>query len=151
MSQNQQAAGEASLPLDVARQVAALCDEFAVAIGMGAGVSLEGYVGRIDPPWRQALLKELALVALNRLAMAGSSDPRTELLAANTSMSEDLANVISAEDGAITVTTDVPPRSSRNSGSLIVRCPYCHSTVDLIVDASLMEIDCTNCGDRFSL
>ena len=112
MSQNQQTAGEA-LPLEVTRQIEALCNEFDAAIRAGAGVSLEGYIGRLDQPWRQVLLKQLALVALDCLGIAGSNDPRSELLAANPSVCEELANAISAEEGAITISTEDPKPSSR--------------------------------------
>ncbi|NOX55474.1 MAG: protein kinase [Planctomycetes bacterium] len=38
-----------------------------------------------------------------------------------------------------------------SSGGLKVRCPECHSTLDIKDDASLKEIRCQTCGIRFSL
>ena len=40
---------------------------------------------------------------------------------------------------------------ARKSSGLSIRCPHCHNMIELIVDASLMEISCSSCGGTFSL
>jgi len=142
---------DADLPLEVTRQIDALCDEFEAALKLGADVCLEKYVDRVDQSWRKYLLEELTLLALDRLQGAGVSDPQREFLAANPSVRDELADVVGNADRAATVSTDYHQRSSGKASGLAIRCPHCHSMMELIVDASLMEISCSNCGGTFSL
>src|SRR5262245_62033514 len=94
---------DADLPLELTRQIDALCDEFESALKLGAGASLENYAGRIDPRWRIRLLEELTLLALERLQEAGLSNPRQVILDANISIREELERVMTDSDGAATV------------------------------------------------
>ena len=140
-----------ALPLDVVRQIDAVCDEFEAAQKLGAGVALASYVDRVDRRWRQYLLEELVFLALDRLHRAGVPDPNKEFLSANPAMHEELARIAADVDVAATTSARGSQQSSRKAGGLVVRCPHCRSTIDLIVDASLMEIECTCCGGTFSL
>lgn len=138
------------VPLEVTRQIDALCDEFERALKRGGGPQLEQYVARVDPQWRQPLLKELAELVLERLRGDGTIRVEDAVLDANPSVRMELANIMAASNGA-TITTDSTPRSRDKVAGLSVRCPHCHGMVELIVDASLMEIHCENCGGTFSL
>jgi ribosomal protein S27E len=142
---------DSDLPLEVTRQIDALCDEFEAALKLGADVCLEQYADRVGPQWRNRLLEELAFLALERLRERGKSDPRQEFLNANPSVRDELVDLLTGADGAATVSTDYHPGSRGKVSGLTIRCPHCHSMMQLIVDASLMEITCSSCGDTFSL
>ena len=142
---------DVDLPLEVTRQIDVLCDKFEAALNRGGGVALDQYLDHVDPPGRNFLIDELALLALEWLRKAGASEPQGEILAANPTLRVELLAVLAEEDGAATVSTDYPPRSSSKSSGLSIRCPHCHNMMELIVDASLMEITCSNCGDTFGL
>src|SRR5262245_42491413 len=143
---------DADLPLEITRQIDVLCDEFESALKLGAGLSVENYADRVDPRWRNRLLEELTLLALDRLQVAGQSNPWQVILDANTSVREELEIVKTGAGGAATVDIDSDQGSSGGRASgLTVRCPYCHKAIELIVDASLMEISCESCGGTFSL
>ena len=149
MSQNQLQA-DAKIPLEVTRQIDALCDEFERTLKQGGGPQLEHYLDRVDPQWRQQLLRELTELALERLR--GHRDIRAEdaVLEANPSVRTELASIISASISE-TVTTDDGPLPHGESRGLSIRCPHCRCAIPLVVDASLMEIVCDNCGGTFSL
>ena len=139
------------LPLEATRQIDALCDEFEAALQLGAKVSLEHYADRVEPRWRTRLLEELTRLALDRLREAGNSSPRQRFLAANPTVREELAAEVDESDGAATVSTNVHEHSCGRTSGLAIRCPLCHSMMELVADASLMEIACGQCGGTFSL
>ncbi|MGD9632462.1 MAG: WD40 repeat domain-containing serine/threonine protein kinase [Pirellulales bacterium] len=141
---------DAAVPLEVTRQIDALCDEFERALKRGDGPLLEQYVARIDPQWRQPLLKELAELALERLRGDGTIRAEDAVLDANPSVRLELSNIVAASNGA-KITTDDHSHSRERSGGLRVRCPHCHNMVELVVDATLVEILCDQCGGTFSL
>ena len=140
---------EMELPLEVTRRIDALCDEFESAIKLGAPSSLEGYANRIEPRWRSRLLGELVGLALERMQESGILDAEPQLLAANPSIRDELARLLA--DASATVTADYQHSSSGKSSGLPIRCPHCHSMIELIVDESLVEITCRNCDGTFSL
>src|SRR3954451_11149882 len=139
------------LPLEVMRQIDLLCDEFEAVLTRGGGVAFVQYLARVDPRGRIRLVNELALVALETLRKAGASDPKGEILSANPALCDELSSVLAEEDAVATVSTEYPLRSSSNFSGLTIRCPNCHSMMELIVDASLMEITCSSCDGTFSL
>jgi WD40 repeat protein/tRNA A-37 threonylcarbamoyl transferase component Bud32 len=140
-----------SLPLRITRQIDAVCDEFEAALRLGGGVAIEQYLGRVELPGRELLVKELALLALSQLREEGALDPIADLLEANPALREEL--------NCIMQNPEAPPTARMNGGSthsgkasgLVIRCPHCHSTIEMIVDASLVDIGCPNCGGSFSL
>jgi WD40 repeat protein len=153
MGQNPNIA-DAGLPAEVARQIDELCREFAAALQGGASASFQPYANRVEPRWRDALINGLRAAALRALREAGVADPQQALLSANPSLHDVLANDVDGShvlDGLATVSTDYQPRSSGKGSGLVVRCPHCRGAIELIVDASLMEISCANCGGTFSL
>ena len=136
-------------PREIMRVIGAVCDEFEAALKTGGGVSLGPYCERVETTWRKVLIKRLALVALDHMHRIGIEDPLGKLFASNTSLRGDLEHLFSTAAGDLTVSQHGPP-TGQTSG-LVVRCPHCHNTIELVVDASLIDIDCRNCGGTFSL
>lgn len=141
---------DAEVPLEVTRQIDALCDEFEGALKQGSGPQLEHYLDRVDPQWRQPLLRELTEIVLERLRRHGTIRAEDAILSANPSVCDELASIMATSNGA-TLNMDDEPRPSGESSGLNIRCPHCHGAIPLVVDASLMEIVCDNCGGTFSL
>jgi WD40 repeat protein/tRNA A-37 threonylcarbamoyl transferase component Bud32 len=54
-------------------------------------------------------------------------------------------------DGSAGVDATIRHVSADKASGLVVRCPHCHSPIELVIDASLIDIDCQSCGGRFSL
>ena len=84
---------ENALPLRITRQIDALCDEFEIALRSGSGVAIEPYLGRVERPGRDLLLKELALLTLGKLREEGAEDPLANLLEANLTLCEELKHL----------------------------------------------------------
>jgi len=137
------------LPLRITRQIDALCDEFEAELRRGGGAAMEPYLGRVEAPGREPLVKELALLALSQLRDQGAPDPLADLRAANPALRAELERMPPDAEGVATERHS--GLSTGKASGLVVRCPHCHCTIDLIADASLIDIDCTNCGGSFSL
>jgi WD40 repeat protein/tRNA A-37 threonylcarbamoyl transferase component Bud32 len=142
---------EDSLPLQVLRQVDALCDEFEAGLKQGGSTALGPYLGRMEESGREILVKELALLALDRLRQNGALDPRAELLKANPELFDELHRITQSLGDAPTIQMDGDSNRSAKASGLVVRCPHCHNTIDMIVDAPLVDIHCPTCGGSFSL
>lgn len=145
----EQLSAPSGLPLSVTRQIDRLCDEFEAALSRGEGVDLAPYLNQVDGRGRAYLLQELAVLAVERLRSRGASDPWADLRAANPTLEQELAQPprVSPTDRTV---VHVSGGSGQDSG-LVIRCPLCHSTITLVVDASLVDIACAHCGGRFSL
>src|SRR6476646_7269839 len=91
---------ENALPLRITRQIDALCDEFEIARRSGSGVAIEPYLGRVEHPGRDLLLKELALLTLGKLREKGAEDPLGNLLEVNLALCEELKRLSLIPDGA---------------------------------------------------
>ena len=139
------------LPLQITRQIDALCDEFEAALRCGGGVAMEPYIGRIEMQGREPLVKELMSLALDQLRRDGARDPFPDLVAANKTLRSELERIRQDPVGTPTVRDSRGLSRSEKSSGLVVRCPHCHNTIDLVVDASLIDIDCSTCGGSFSL
>jgi serine/threonine protein kinase/WD40 repeat protein len=140
-----------TLPLHLMRQVDALCDEFEASLRNGGGLSIDPFVERIDQPGRRTLLLELAYLALEHLHRSGSSHPRETLLAANPRIRSELEEALDGQREAPDSAAETQTSRGDVSSGLAVRCPYCRSSISLVVDASLVGITCSNCGGSFSL
>ncbi len=140
-----------ALPLRIMRQIDAVCDEFEAALRLGGGVAFEQYLGRVEMPGHESLVKELALLALGHLRDDGTLDPITDLLVANPALRHELKRITQYLEGALTARVNGGPSRSEGATGLVIRCPLCHSTIEMIVDASLVDISCPNCGGSFGL
>ena len=98
-----QATGDSDVPLHVTRQIDVLCDEFETTLKLSANLNLAAYLDRIDACWRQNLLEELTVVAFDWLRSAGTSDPGGDLLAANPTLREELAELLADPGRTATV------------------------------------------------
>ena len=139
------------LPLRITRRIDAICDEFEAALKLGGTVAIAPYLDRIEVPGREPLIKELVLLALGHLGENGVSNPLADLLKANPMLRNELSSVAHESASAPTISLNDGVSSSGKTSGLVVRCPHCHNTIDLIVDASLIDIGCQNCGGTFSL
>ena len=142
---------EDALPLRITRQIDALCDEFEAALRRGGSVAMESYVDRVEMPGREPLVKELTLLALDQLRIDGARDPFSDLIAANQVLRTELERIRQDPEGTPTVQDSGSIGHSEKTSGLVVRCPHCHNTIEMIVDASLVDIGCPNCGGSFSL
>jgi WD40 repeat protein/tRNA A-37 threonylcarbamoyl transferase component Bud32 len=139
-----------AVPLEVTRHIDALCDELETALKNGGGLDLDPYVRRIEPPHRELLVNELALLAIEQLRADGVVAPLQKLIGANPQFRAELESLRKAREGAATVHHDRYLTAGRASG-LVVRCPHCRHAVDLVVDAPLVGIVCPTCGGGFGL
>ena len=131
---------DAVLPLTITRRIDAICDEFEAALRLGGSVALAPYVDRIEALGRDRLIEELVRLALSHLKERGSLNPVADLLEANPMLRESVSSVVQASTSARTISHDNGDSSHEKTSGLIVRCPLCHNTIDLIVDASLIDI-----------
>ena len=145
------ASADGDVPLEVTQHIDKLCDEFEAALKAGGDRRVATYLQRVDGRWRGLLLEELAAVAVARLAEAGVPDAKQELLAANPEEREELARALETDVGATTVGASYWRPSGGKASGLSIRCPHCHDMIELVVDASLMEITCSACGGTFGL
>jgi WD40 repeat protein/tRNA A-37 threonylcarbamoyl transferase component Bud32 len=139
------------LPLRITRQIDSICDEFEAVLQTGSDVKFEQYLGRVEPPGRKVLLEELALLAVGQLQKRGAFDPVASLLKANPKVREELKGLTPLFEEVQTKSLNRGSTSSGKASGLVIRCPHCHSTIEMIVDASLVDIGCPSCGDSFSL
>ncbi len=138
-------------PAELTRQIDALCREFAAALQRGGTVDLERYVARVDPRGRARLLEELTQLAVAHLRRAGAADAHGELLSANPTIRNELATVVFELGAGAAATEKTPQPTSGRASGLVVRCPHCRDAIDLVVDAPLTHIVCSQCGGSFSL
>ena len=69
----------------------------------------------------------------------------------NLALCEELKRLSLIPDGATIAHTTGGKSETKKGSGLIIRCPHCHNTIEMIVDASLADIGCPNCGGSFSL
>ena len=139
------------LPLEVRRQIDGLCEAFLAALKQHADLCLEKYINCIDHRWRKHLLEELVRIAHAELRAAGVPAAQQAILDANPQMRDELQGLATGGDDATTVSITHHDRSADKTNVLSVRCPHCQQMVELVVDASLAEIECESCGGSFSL
>ena len=135
----------AALPLEIMRQIDAVCDEFEAALKHGAGVCFDNYIGRVDRRWREFLLEELRFLAFEQLRRAGVQDPNKEILSANPAVHDDLTRIALRVNVAATTSGRGRQQSSIKSSGLVVRCPHCRlrTTFLTILENSENGLDAT--------
>jgi WD40 repeat protein/tRNA A-37 threonylcarbamoyl transferase component Bud32 len=142
---------DAALPIKITRQIDAACDEFEASLRFGGSVAIEPYLGQVEIPGRELLVRELTLLALAHLQEEEALDPIADLLKANPALREELSRISLDLDGASTAHMIDSQSGAKKMSGLVIRCPYCHGTIEMIVDASLVDIGCRICGGSFSL
>jgi eukaryotic-like serine/threonine-protein kinase len=141
---------EQRLPLELARQIDNLCDQFESALQGGKVPALQPFVDRMDPSGRSHLLKELIALAIEQLHKQGVLDPAKELLATNADLAVALRPLIQKAVDSITHAPSDAEQRPRTDG-LHIRCPHCRNPIELVVDAAIEDIECPSCGSHFSL
>lgn len=58
---------------------------------------------------------------------------------------------VQAESDETTAKSTAPTHERGASGGLQIRCPHCHTLLDIDVDTPFAQIACTDCGSHFSL
>lgn len=134
---------ERTLPLDDAVQLDALRAEFARAWDGGATPRIEDYYVRVNASARAAALRELVTCELNVRRNRQQQPEVDEYLHR---FPEWRSEVLSAFHADADKTTVALPRSK-----LLVRCPHCRKSMELVPDAELESIKCPTCGSNFSL
>lgn len=130
------------------------CDQFEAAWCGGLMPRIEDYVARVSEPVRSQLLRELVALEVAYRRRHGEFPVRAEYA---TRFPNDLEVIKIGLDCASSSTasgqsqTDTPVCPSPSSGQLVIRCPSCHSPMQVAVDTSLTELTCQSCGSHFSL
>jgi hypothetical protein len=112
-------------PLDVTRQIDALCDEFAAFLNEAEAPALSPFLGRIDAAHRSFLLEELVALALEHLNRLGWPEPEEKLLAANVDIAEEiephLKSTVSALNASVETISLHGPHEKKLNHSPIIR------------------------------
>jgi serine/threonine protein kinase/WD40 repeat protein len=145
------AIGSPTQVLELTRQIDLACDEFEAAFRAGASLDLAPYCSRIERSGRSDFLREVVPLAITLAAELGRPASHEALLAANPGLYHEISSILGELEEQSTIgPLDKTIHTGRVTG-LVIRCPHCHSSIEMIVDASLVDIGCTICGGRFSL
>jgi serine/threonine protein kinase/WD40 repeat protein len=145
------AIGSPAQVLELTRQIDQVCDDFEAAFRAGANFDLASYLGRITPSGRNDFLHEVVPLAITLSAELGRAAPHEALLTANPGLRQEIAGILRDLEEQSTIAHDDKTIHTGRVAGLVIRCPHCHSSIEMIVDASLVDIGCTICGGRFSL
>lgn len=155
-------------PLAVRRQIDAICREFESQWKSGSMPSLEEFLSRITPAFRQQLLRELIVVECEyRRNGCGGKLTNYEICALHPDLMPGLSEQLKSLSGRGNDLTEVhdvssPDRQDQDetpyhtpqrgsSRGLSIRCPHCSNPVELLSDTSIDSITCVTCGSAFSL
>ncbi len=140
--------GNESLPLSVARRVDAVRDRFALAWQEGRRPAIEDYLEDVPETERQALLRELLPLEVDRRRALGE-EPRPEDYAARFPALDAgwLTRAVLPPSGR------QPPASSPGADGVIgtphLRCPSCHHSIQPAGES--VEVLCPGCGSAFKV
>ncbi len=130
-----------------------LCSRFEVAWRNNAQPRLEEYVSSVPDEDRPAALSELLALEIQYLISRGQQ-PQTSQYHARF---PDCAEVVAAafrlamkETQAATLAC-APAAEWKDSWAFKVRCPHCHSKVDVLGTGFADQITCPSCGSSFGL
>ena len=133
--------GSEELPLEVTRQIDALCDAYEAILEADPSAPIGSLVQRVDHVGRDVLIKELAGLAHDRRIRQGSEDPVTEVLAANPGMHEEITLALAKRNAG----------SSARAAVLSVKCPSCGAPISVKPDDDLSSLHCDACGSSFGM
>ena len=124
----------------------AMCSRFELGWREGRTLSIEECLQGCSPGARAQLLTELLLVELELRRKAGEQPIAEEYLRRFPEESSVIEEVFDR-----TIGIGSPNFVRAKESGLSVRCPHCHSPIELVVDAPIESIDCPICGSNFSL
>jgi tetratricopeptide (TPR) repeat protein len=142
--------------------IKALCDAFERTLKSGAKPRIEDVLISLREDLRPAALKELLKVEIVVRRRRRESISPVDYLERFPELKEVVDSALRSSEvdsgtttqAAPTPTLQMPGRPQREksvSGRLEVRCPSCHSPIDVAVDTALTDLTCTSCGSNFSL
>lgn len=140
-------------PLDVLAAIDAVCDRFEEgwrqAGGDGDGPRCEDFAADLPEGLRADALREL--YAIERQYRSKRGELATDWAQGRPTLGALADEALGGDSLAEAATLSGPPVTPSSSGALRLRCPQCHSRVDLSVDAQLDDITCHACGSAFGL
>ncbi len=131
------------------------CDDFERAWLAGHRPKIEDYLKDADQQLRAEMLEELLLAEIHLQRRDENAIDRDHYVNRFPTRAELIDRIIRQADAGSTRTSPVKSAShssaSQSTGHMKVRCPHCHSPIEIVVDTPLDDISCSACGSQFSL
>ena len=161
-----------TLPAAVTDAVRRQCDEFEAAWQAGKMPMLDDYLGDVEGPAREFLIRELTTVEQRyRTSTVESANMAEMTLDLPTVAPQQIAKTLSAlpaepstNTGQSVGSQTIPTQAVDNeptiahsnetmapTGRLVIRCPHCCNGVELLADTPFEDITCHDCGSTFNL
>ncbi len=154
MSLSTNAPADQTLPLDLAGRVEEISLAFGNSLASGSPPVMDGYLDQIENEGLHSLTVAMYRQAVAKMREAGVADPHARLVELNPHLANKFDQIV-ADANATVAHVVGAGRSGRNETlaghGLHVRCPNCHSPMELLPDAELESIACPSCGSDFSL
>lgn len=137
-----------------------ICDAFEAAWLAGDRPRIEAYLEEAEGPLRRELLRELVLAELDLRVRAGERPDRTEYVDRFPDIAEAINDFLGRRPRAHVSLGSTEPRKPGGTertdqaptpGGLQIRCPHCHTPVEVDADSPFTDITCNSCGSHFSL
>ena len=128
-----------------------ICDRFEEAWRNRQHPIIEDYLIGPGEPLRSQLLRELVALEISYRRDLGESPLSSEYESRFTSDTATVREAFECSQATAPVETAPLHRSSTPPGHLAIRCPSCHTPMQVAVDTSLTELFCNTCGSHFSL
>ena len=131
----------------------AICDRFEAAWASRESPRIEDYVSAAHASLGHRLTSELLLAEWDLRKRGGEQLDSADFLR----RFPDHTRLIQAHldghdvDRGSDAVADPDDLANESDGRLSVRCPKCNTSLELVVDASFTEIECSDCGNCFSL
>lgn len=137
-----------------------ICDRFEAKWCAGENPRIEDVVAHAAEPLRSRLLLELVALEVAYRQQQGQTPARAEYevrfpddrpVVRGAFESQDFDSQEKSKEASDAADTLPLASSDTPSGQLDVRCPSCHTSMQVAVDTSLTDIACQGCGERFQL
>ena len=131
-----------------------ISDRFETAWHSGEPPHIEDFVEGVEEPLRSRLLQELVVLDLTYRQRVGKNPDRDEYLSRFPDDTEIVLRMLdscTSNTSAPEAETQAHDSRTTPSSHLDIRCPSCHTQMQVAVDTSLTELTCGTCGGHFSL
>ncbi len=146
------------LSLQQEQELDAMCDQFEAAWKQGQQPVVEDYVAEAPEALKPLAIRELCQIELHyRLDPEGNRYEEHDLRELHPGLVSIMATAHPSgpSDAGVNRLLYDTVRSSGSaevpSEGLHIRCPHCSNPVELLADAPVDDVSCTNCGSQFSL
>lgn len=138
------------VPADVMREIDAICDRFESDYKLGKQIAITDVAGEFKVPYRDELLFHLMRLELE--CEFGEHWPKVTA-EDYTRRYPDKASIVLRVFEEESASTNYHRRrqSEALARAIRIRCPHCHNAVELAVDSSFADIECSTCGSHFSI